>query len=396
MPLYRYQAQNAEQQPVAGEILAASVSQAVSELEARGLSVQAISLPRDVVPTPNEPGSPFASAGPTALQVHLRRVIERGREIVPALRAYSSEVNSRNRRRQLEAVIAVLEHGDPADAANRLDMLPGYWIPLLTAATSSRDPGRVLREFLRESRRVEDLQRQWWLTLAYPLLVIVITLGVLVAFSVLVIPIFREIFNGFGLKLPNFTIIVLSVAEFISSGRAILALLLVLVGVFLLRSAVRALPGGVKQWFADRVGIPLGRSTALARFTQFTAELLEADLETWQALRLAGMATESRRLRHAAWQLANHIESNGPGPTRSQRQLLSATFIHAIHDDLPAKGRVRLLRELSETHSHRAGTRLSWTRGIIEPIAVCLIGLAVGCVVLALFLPLISLIQGLS
>jgi type IV pilus assembly protein PilC len=67
-------------------------------------------------------------------------------------------------------------------------------------------------------------------------------------------------------------------------------------------------------------------------------------------------------------------------------------FDPGIADD----ARVALLRELSRVYSERALARTSWTRGIVEPLAILFIGANVGVVVLALFLPLISLIQGLS
>jgi type II secretory pathway component PulF len=58
--------------------------------------------------------------------------------------------------------------------------------------------------------------------------------------------------------------------------------------------------------------------------------------------------------------------------------------------------RVRLLREISTCHAERVRAGRSWTSGIIEPIAICVVGLVVGWTVLALFLPLVSLIRGLS
>jgi len=393
MPQFRYHALNAQQQPVAGEVTAPSVAQALVDLEALGLNVQSISR---IESASTVAGSPFAGSGPTALQLHLRRVIERGREILPALKAYCGELTSRSRRRRLEEVINVLEIGDAGEAVRRLETLPGYWIPLLTAATSSQDPGRVLREFLRESRRLEELRRQWWVSLAYPLLVVLLAFAVLAAFSFLFVPIFREIFSGFGLRLPTFTRLVLSVAEFITSGRILIAILAVVVCFFVLRQAIRLLPLGVRNGFADVIGTPLRRGTALARFVQFTADLLEANLEIWQALRLAGMATDSQRLRRAAWQMANDFESNHRAPGFAQRNVLTATVVHALVGDLSPKARIRLLREVGDSHAQRAARRLSWTRGIIEPIAICVIGLIVGFVVVSLFLPLISLVQGLS
>jgi type IV pilus assembly protein PilC len=58
--------------------------------------------------------------------------------------------------------------------------------------------------------------------------------------------------------------------------------------------------------------------------------------------------------------------------------------------------RIRLLREVGHCHAERARTRLSWTRGLMEPLAICAIALVVGFTVLGLFLPLIALVQGLA
>jgi type II secretory pathway component PulF len=58
--------------------------------------------------------------------------------------------------------------------------------------------------------------------------------------------------------------------------------------------------------------------------------------------------------------------------------------------------RLRLLGELSQIYGERSLATASWTRGIIEPLAIILIGVIVGLVVLALFLPLALLVQGLA
>lgn len=393
MAQFRYQALNAQQQPVSGEIAAPTVAQAVAELESLGLNVLSISRVESAA-APAE--NPFATGGPPPLQLHLRRVIERGREIVPALKAYGAELPSRAGRRQLSDVIRVLEIGDADEAVRRLETLPGHWIPLLTAATSTQDPGQVLREFLRESRRLDELRRQWWLSLAYPLVVMLLAAAVLVGLSFLVVPIFQEIFQGFQLTLPGLTLFVLNGAAFITSGKILLVILFAVVAFVVLRQAIRLVPWRVSDTLSSVVRNPFSRSTALARFTQFVADLLESDLEIWQALRLAGMATESLTLRRAAWQMANDLEAGSSAPGLAQRRILSATVVHALTGDLSPKARVRLLRAVSESYAQRAAQKLSWTRGVIEPIAICVIGLLVGIVVIALFMPLISLVNGLA
>jgi hypothetical protein len=75
---------------------------------------------------------------------------------------------------------------------------------------------------------------------------------------------------------------------------------------------------------------------------------------------------------------------------------LSATVCHAIAANVPSPTRVHLLREISATQADRVKTGLSWTSGLVEPAAICLVGLMVGLVVIGLFMPLIMLIEGLS
>jgi type IV pilus assembly protein PilC len=152
----------------------------------------------------------------------------------------------------------------------------------------------------------------------------------------------------------------------------------------------------VRAWFGDRFGTFFGRRTALARFAQFCADLLEAGLAPASALRIAGFSTRSPRLRRSAWRLAGEIE-RGDGPSIGLRsEPLTHAVLHALRADMSAGSRIRLLHEISRCHSDRVARRLSWTRGIIEPLAICFIGAVVGGTVLALFMPLISLVSGLS
>jgi type IV pilus assembly protein PilC len=401
MPLYQYYAVDASGLPATGQIEAESLAQAVTLLDARGLTIQSIQVPQREHAAGGD--NPFAGDNPAGralveraiLDRHLALVLERGRELVPALRAYSQELPAGRRRVQLEEVIAILDRGDAAQASRALAALPGYWIPLLSAATASRDPGRILREFLAESERAAQLQRQWWLTLAYPGLLLALAAVVFLAISLFVVPIFRDILVGFGLRLPWLTRFILAAAEWIATGKIVVSIAVVVGIALLMWWLTKLLPERLRHWFGDVLGVRLGRSTALARLAQFTADLLEAELMPPQALRLAGMATGNPPLRRAAWRAASSLEA-GRRATWGTSSILTSTILHALASDLPASARVQLLREISLIYAERAQLRLSWTRGIIEPLAICFIGFAVGVIVLAMFLPLIALVNGLA
>ena len=402
MANYYYQALDSQQQLVAGELEAENVQQAIEVLSTRGLTVQSIGQqsPREWAPSTeaikSDPQRSAVDVERDVLRSHLERVRLDAAAIVPALLAYAEEMPRGRRRQELVKLSRVLQRGDIVEAEHTFRTLPEYWISLLSAAASSRDPGRLLRGFLEESRQADELRRQWWLALAYPLAVACLATVVLTAISVLIIPGFREVFLDFDLELPAFTLLILKISHWINSGWIVVVVgVLVATGV-LAAYAGRSLPSSIFGWLADRLGVPFGRSTAIARFTRFLADLLEAGLSIPDALRIAAISSRRRRLRRVAGRLADQIESGAEVSIEMYEHALTTTALHALHSEMPRASQIRLLKEISQSYAERARARLSWTRGVLEPIAIIVIGLAVGAVVIALFLPLVRLVEGLS
>ena len=90
--------------------------------------------------------------------------------------------------------------------------------------------------------------------------------------------------------------------------------------------------------------------------------------------------------------LIYYVRSQSP----STLSALTSTVQYALQTDMPAPVRVRLLKEVSSCYADRTRHRLSWTCGIVESIAIGVVGVVVGLAVLALFLPLVDLINNLS
>jgi type II secretory pathway component PulF len=409
MPLFNYEALDANGQLVSGDLEANDVQQAVGELHARRLSVQSIGI---TTPSSVESTTPDTRSGSQAhahgqrgdeksvelavLRSHMATIFERGRAIAPALRAYAEEMPSGWQRRQLLAMCRILERGEPAEAAAALAELPECWIPLLSAATTSPDPGRVLREFLTESRRTDELRQKWWLTLAYPLILTGLALAVMTALSIFVIPEFRTIFSDFRMQLPVLTEFILNVASTLRTWGVLIMGVLAALFILLLLSANRLLPAAAFSWLGEWFRPPFTRRTAVARFARFAADLLEAGVSLPDSLRIAGFTVNQSRMQRAAWQLANDLELTGGLSQRVDRRSLTSTVAFALAPDTPPASRIRLLREISDCHAERVRHGLSWATGIVEPLAICAVGFVVGLTVVALFLPLVTLVEGLS
>jgi type IV pilus assembly protein PilC len=398
MPQFRYQALNAENQPVAGEILADNVAQAIGKLEAAGLTVQSIGYatgtpPRAVLPPINSDLPSLSAAEQAVLETRLLQIVERGRALAPALSAYAAEMPQSLSRQNLLDFVRVLQSGESAQAADALRRRPEWWIPLLASAAESSNHCQLLQAILREYRPSTELSERGQGSLVYPLVGATFVAAVFLFIGVFVVPVFRDLFEGFGLKLPWLTHAVLACYAIFTSGKVLV--IAAAIGAFAL-VANRILKTVDADGIRPRFAPALRRSGTLAQFSRYVADLLNADMQSASALRLASSAVGKPSLKQAAWRVANKIEAGRDEISAADRRTVTNSVLYALRNDVPRAGQVAALREISRSHKERARSSLSWTREAVQPISILVVGILVGLTVVGLYLPLLKLIQALS
>lgn len=401
MPRFHFQALNAEQELTIGEVEADAVALAITQLEASGLTVlsigfataettAALAAQKPPAPAPKrKPPVIDAARDENVLRAHLARTLDRARPLTPALRAYAEEMPSGRRRRELIEVCGILSRGDVEAATAALATAPEYWIPLIGSTAGANDSAAVLRSFIVESQQADETRRQWWTLLAYPLFLIGFATLVLVLLSYMVVPTFQSIFDDFDLDLPWLTKWIINVSEWLTTGGPLL-----LIGVLLIAVAAAVQFGGplLGEWFGNW----FGRSTSMARFAGSTADLLAGGIETPDALRIAGRTAKGGRLRRASQTLATLLESGDVAIAERWRSPVTATIFYAVTAELSMPARIRLLQEVANCYVDRARSQVSWNQGILGPLTIFIVGFVVALVALALFLPLIDLINNLA
>ncbi|MGI9455339.1 MAG: type II secretion system F family protein, partial [Aeoliella sp.] len=145
---------------------------------------------------------------------------------------------------------------------------------------------------------------------------------------------------------------------------------------------------------------------AMAAFTRRLAEGLAADLPLPVALKLAGQTCNHRTIQRAAQYLAADVATGATGGTDSlshspASRRFPATLIYVLQlpeqsSSTAESSTVRLLDELADTYSRRVHDRVDWSTGILSQFSVLMVGLLVGAVMLAVLLPLVRLVDGLT
>jgi type IV pilus assembly protein PilC len=296
-----------------------------------------------------------------------------------------------------ERLAARLQQGATIDQAiDSLDgQLPTEIAGLLRAGIESGDLAGTFERFGQQRLAAERFNRRIRGTLAYPLLIVVILVPLLMFLSIFVIPMFGDIFKEFNLDLPPITELILQTAKQLPS--LLVALVLILIGVPIL---LRILGG---RWLLHRVrfSLPLvGRLWMWAGQREFAAQLasfLSLGLPMPSAVALTAQVLSDRNVARACERVSNRVASG---------QALSQSLNQSIHFDRSLVALVgwgekhgALLEALGvarDLFDDQVEQQASLVRRILPPLALVTVGTLMFFVIIALMIPMAKLIEGLS
>lgn len=241
-----------------------------------------------------------------------------------------------------------------------------------------------------------------WKALVYPLFMALVTFVIMIAMGLTILPIFDEMYADFGLRVPLPTQIVLIFSELLRDHPILVSLstLIAVVSLFgffvglgsLLRHFQKFAVIGF--WFAgSRRNVE-----AMSRWTSTLAELIDLNFDLVKALPIAGIASQSRHIQIASNKLSAELEARRVNSNRTIDPSIVVgippTVITAIFSSSTPS--TSLLRQIAYAQQIRLSEREDRFGGLLGPITTILVGLMVGFVIIALFMPLISLVTSLS
>lgn len=316
------------------------------------------------------------------------------------LRALGEEVGSRRLRRVLFGLARALESGMTLDAAvaSQGRRLPAHLRGLVLAGMQSGRIGEVLGRFAGYTNVGTDLRRTLGLKLLYPIFTVLFAIGIFIFVCVAVMSGFARIFKDFGIPLPTLTRFVIGIAAGVSrmwwpflQGLLTLAVLGLIASVVLRREARRTL------YSAFPLVGPVWHLTGLAEFCHLLALLLESEVPLVEALTLAGEGVEDGSILAASREAAREVAQGRPlSAAVSRRSLFPEGFARILGWAEKNRGLPEALHMAGEMFVARARAQASFLSTLCSVLAVLSILGGVAVVVLALMIPLITLISRLA
>ncbi|MCA9146100.1 MAG: type II secretion system F family protein [Planctomycetales bacterium] len=402
MMQFRYIAEDAQGVRHEGELSANSDDTARQQLVERGLRVV------ELQPLGDAHGKPVSKLSPKESEEVVIAIAELSSSELPlveGLRAAADESVSSRVARALRQIAADVEQGYALDSVmgERSKFLPAHVRGLVAAASRTHRMGVALDDLVEHHRATREVWGKVIGAIAYPLIVLAMTLFILAFLPIFIVPQFKQMFLEFELELPAITKAVIGLSDailwfgdgpglWIAGTIGVVFLVLIVlasfgVGTPMTHRFTTTMPliGPIWQW------------SGTAAFTRLLATMLECGIPLPDALLLTRDGVPDPEVREVASLFARGVENGrslSDAMTESNR--LPASITPFVRWGERTGKLPEALRAVTDMLLLRVQMRTMLLRSIAPPVVFILVGVLVGFIIISLFMPLVSLIQGLS
>ena len=230
--------------------------------------------------------------------------------------------------------------------------------------------------------------------MTYPTVIVSIALVLAACLIQFVVPVFAEMFAGFGKPLPMLTQKLVDVSNFVKSWWYVL-LPAAFVAVWIFLKWKRTESGRVvfDEWMLRLpvFGV-LNQKSSISRFCRILAQMLSAGVPILDALKIVAGSVGNRRLEASITAARREVEQgNQISPSLANKPFMPLLMTRMIAAGEQA-GRVdEMLDSVADTYDEEVESMLSTLTALMEPFLMVFLGAVIGTIVLAMFMPIFNL-----
>ena len=272
------------------------------------------------------------------------------------------------------------------------------FIHMVRAGETSGKLQEILDRVAHYFEKSSALQKKVKSALMYPLVVSIMAFAITFLMLAFVIPKFATIFEGLGAKLPAPTQILIQVSNYLAVNWW---WILALVGgaIFLFRKFITS-PVGRLPWdsFTLRMPIfgPIIMKVAVSKFARTLSTLVRSGVAILAALEIVSKTSENARLEKVITDLMGSVKRGESisGPL-DKSGIFPSMVVRMIAIGEETGELEEMLTKIADFYDAQVDTAVSGLTSLIEPLIIGFLGVVIGGIVIALFLPILTLTQAI-
>ncbi|MFH0940023.1 MAG: type II secretion system F family protein [Planctomycetota bacterium] len=268
------------------------------------------------------------------------------------------------------------------------------YVNMIKAGEVSGQLDTILQRLAEYFESTEKLKREIKSAMTYPVVSLIMILGITIFLLVFIIPKFQDIFKALKVGLPLPTVIVLGISKILTNY--FLQFAIIIGGIVLLIKWWKSTDFGGYTWDRMMLKMPvfgdLLSKVALSRFSKTFATLLRSGVPILSALEIVASTVGNRVVEEA---INNARESIRQGETLAKPLSESMVFppmvVRMIAIGEKSGALEQLLEKISEFYDQQVEATVESLTALIEPLLIGVMGFIVGGIVLSIFLPIFKI-----
>ncbi len=399
MAAYAYNAINAEGLELTGEVHAPTLAAAREQLRVRGLLADLL----QELPASGEESlsTAFKKVKAKSLQVFSRQfatMIDAGLNVVTALRILEDQTDDKYLTVVVGEVRADVEGGSLLSQA--LARHPKVFSRLYVAMVEAGEEAGILDEVLdRLAVQIEkeaNIKRRVKGAMIYPALVVSFALLVLTAMLLFLIPVFEKLYKELGGHLPMLTQTLITASDILRSRWYVIfpGIALALFSFFRWKRTEH----GRRNWDRFRLKIPMKigdivLKVTMARFARTLSTLVAAGIDIIKALEITGTTAGNWVIEDALVTVREKVHAGVPIAQPLVEHPVFPPMVSQMVKIGEETGELdAMLGKIADFYEEEVDASISALTSIIEPIMMIGVGIMVGVIILAMYLPMFKLL----
>ncbi|MGB9442371.1 MAG: type II secretion system F family protein [Desulfobacterales bacterium] len=402
MPVYQWVGKNRKDEVQKGEVEAVSEEAVKAQLTRQRITPTKVKKkPKDLFENVSFLQPKVKERDVILFARQFSTMIDAGLPIIQCLDILYSQQGNATFKKMLKEIKESVEGG--ATLAEALKKFPKQFDSLFVNMIAAGEAGGILDGILRRlaayMEKAAKLKSQVKGAMTYPIVTLIIAVVVLAVILVFVIPVFEEMFADFGGELPVPTQIVVAMSDMVKSK-----IVYIIIGLFLFSIAFKKFHGTEKgRDIVDSLllKIPvfgdLLRKVAVAKFTRTMGTMLASGVAILEALDIVAKTAGNKTVEKAIYSVRKGIaEGRTMADPLAQSGVFPSMVCQMISVGESTGALDAMLEKIADFYDEEVDQAVENLTALIEPFMLVFLGVTIGGLVVAMYLPIFKMAGAIS
>jgi len=413
MPIFKYQAYDSNGTSIKDEVETVSYDEAIEAIRSKGYYPTSVKQFKDKIVTESTTTkkrkkslSSITIGGVSAKQINpftrqLSTLQNADIPIVQSLTILETQMRRGLLKSAVGDIIADIKGGDTLSIAmsKHPKVFDKLYVNIINAGEISGTLDAILERLATYREKTQKLKRKIISAMMYPTTVILASCAILSAIMMFIIPRFAKMFQEMGVALPWLTAALISVSNFLFVYWY--SIFGIPVAVFIIFKLIGKID--ICRLIIDRLKfkIPvfgkLINKSVVSKFARTLATLISSGVPILEALNNVRNVTGNVAMSKAVNKIHDSIrEGESISRPLKESKICEAMVVNMVEIGEQTGELDKMLTKIADNYDNDIDSLVESLTSLLEPFIVIFLGISVGTIVIALFLPLIKLMNSLG